>query len=59
MINPSCEATIHEFKTYSYKTDRLTGDVLPILLDENNHVIDALRYALERARGGASMLDAM
>lgn len=59
VIHPSCEATIQEFKTYSYKTDRLTGDVLPILLDENNHVIDALRYALERARGGASMLDAM
>lgn len=59
VIHPSCEATIQEFKTYSYKTDRLTGDVLPILLDENNHVIDAIRYALERARGGASMLDAM
>lgn len=59
VIHSSCEATIQEFKTYSYKTDRLTGDVLPILLDENNHVIDALRYALERARGGASMLDAM
>ena len=59
VIHPSCEATIQEFKTYSYKTDRLTGDVLPILLDENNHIIDALRYALERARGGASMLDAM
>lgn len=59
VIHPSCEATIHEFKTYSYKTDRLTGDVLPILLDENNHVIDAIRYALERARSGASMLDAM
>ncbi|MEG1233864.1 MAG: PBSX family phage terminase large subunit [Acinetobacter sp.] len=59
VIHPSCEATIQEFKTYSYKTDRLTGDVLPILLDENNHIIDSLRYALERARGGASMLDAM
>ena len=59
VILPSCEATIHEFKTYSYKTDRLTGDVLPILLDENNHNLDALRYALERARKGASMLDAM
>ena len=59
IIHPSCTATIQEFKTYSYKTDRLTGDVLPILLDENNHVIDALRYALERARRGASMLDAM
>lgn len=59
IIHPSCTATIQEFKTYSYKTDKLTGDVLPILLDENNHVIDGLRYALERARRGASMLDAM
>ena len=59
IIHPSCTATIQEFKTYSYKTDRLTGDVLPILLDENNHNLDALRYSLERARRGASMLDAM
>lgn len=59
VIHSSCKSTIQEFKTYSYKTDRLTGDVLPILLDENNHVIDALRYALEKARNGASMLDAM
>ena len=59
IIHPSCTATIQEFKTYSYKTDKLTGEVLPILLDENNHVIDGLRYALERARRGASMLDAM
>lgn len=59
VIHPSCTATIQEFKTYSYKTDRLTGEVLPILLDENNHNLDALRYALEKARNGASMLDAM
>lgn len=59
IIHPSCTATIQEFKTYSYKTDKLTGEVLPILLDENNHNLDALRYALEKARRGASMLDAM
>lgn len=59
IIHPSCTATIQEFKTYSYKTDKLTGEVLPILLDENNHNLDSLRYALEKARRGASMLDAM
>jgi phage terminase large subunit len=32
---------------YSYKTDRLTGDVLPIIVDKHNHCIDALRYSLE------------
>jgi hypothetical protein len=35
---------------YSYKTDPLTGQVLPLLEDKHNHVIDALRYALEGAR---------
>jgi len=32
---------------YSYKIDRLSGDVLPVLVDAHNHAIDALRYALE------------
>ena len=35
---------------YSYKTDALTGTILPILEDKNNHVIDALRYACEGIR---------
>lgn len=47
VIHPRCKATIEEFRTYSYKIDRLSGDVLPDLEDKNNHCIDALRYALE------------
>jgi phage terminase large subunit len=39
-----------ELTLYSYKTDPLTGEVLPLLEDKNNHVIDALRYACEGAR---------
>jgi phage terminase large subunit len=35
---------------YSYKTDSLTGVVMPVLEDKNNHVIDALRYACEAIR---------
>jgi len=35
---------------YSYKTDKMTGEVLPIPLDKDNHCIDALRYALEGYR---------
>ena len=31
----------------SYCTDRLTGEVLPEMLDKLNQHIDALRYALE------------
>lgn len=46
-IHPSCTHTVDEFKTYSYKTDKLTGNILPVILDKNNHIIDALRYAIE------------
>ncbi|HHE3639733.1 TPA: PBSX family phage terminase large subunit, partial [Pasteurella multocida] len=42
-IHPRCKETLREFRLYSYKTDRLTGDVLPTVLDEHNHYIDAIR----------------
>jgi phage terminase large subunit len=47
IIHPRCQHTIDEFKLYSYKTDRITGEVLPVLEDRNNHCIDALRYSIE------------
>ncbi|MBV2144231.1 phage terminase large subunit [Falsochrobactrum sp. TDYN1] len=46
VIHPRCKALINEMMLYSYKVDRLTGDVLPVLVDANNHYIDALRYAV-------------
>lgn len=45
-IHPRCPHTYHEFKFYSYKQDKNTGEVLPILLDKDNHIIDSIRYAL-------------
>lgn len=50
VVHPRCTHTIDELTLYSFKTDPLTSDVLPILEDKNNHVIDALRYACEGAR---------
>ena len=50
VVHPRCKHTIDELTLYSFKTDALTGEVLPILEDKNNHVIDALRYACEGAR---------
>ena len=47
-IHPRCKETIGEFRDYSYKKDRLTDEVLPIIIDKYNHYIDALRYALEK-----------
>lgn len=50
IVHPRCKHTIQELTLYSYKTDPLTGVVLPILQDKDNHVIDAVRYANEGAR---------
>lgn len=50
IVHPRCVHTIDELSMYRYKTDPLTGKVLPLLEDKNNHVIDALRYACEGAR---------
>jgi len=50
VVHPRCKNTIAELTHYSYKTDELTGHVLPVLEDKNNHVIDALRYACEGLR---------
>lgn len=46
VIHPRCTHTINEFRSYSYKVDRLTGDVLPEIVDKSNHYIDSIRYAL-------------
>lgn len=56
VIHPRCKHTMGEFKSYRYKVDRLTGEVLPVLMDENNHTIDAIRYALEQVMKGRKSL---
>lgn len=47
VIHPRCTHTMDEAKHYSYKIDRLSADVLPEVVDANNHCIDAIRYALQ------------
>jgi phage terminase large subunit len=46
IVHPRCKHWIEESRMYSYKTDRLTGDVLPDVIDKWNHLMDATRYAL-------------
>lgn len=46
VIHPRCRRLIEETRMYSYRVDRLTGDVMPQIVDAWNHGIDALRYAL-------------
>jgi phage terminase large subunit len=50
VVHPRCKHLIDELTLYSYKTDPLTGLVLPLLADKDNHVLDSLRYACEGVR---------
>jgi phage terminase large subunit len=47
VIHPRCKYTAAEARLWSYKVDKLSGDVLPVLVDANNHCMDAIRYGLE------------
>ena len=50
IVHPRCIHVADELTFYSYKTDPLTEEILPVLDDKKNHTIDALRYALEALR---------
>lgn len=50
IIHPDCVHTIDEFTFYSYEIDKKTEEVTPVLADKKNHVIDAVRYAVETVR---------
>jgi phage terminase large subunit len=47
IIHPRCVHALEEARLYSYKVDRLTGDVLRDVADKHNHIWDSVRYALE------------
>lgn len=47
IIHPRCKNIIEEFNYYSYKVDKISGAILPVIVDKYNHYCDALRYALD------------
>lgn len=54
IVHPRCPHTAAELGSYSYKVDKQTGDILPIIVDKNNHHIDGIRYSFDgyiRGRG--------
>lgn len=46
VIHPRCESAITEATLWAYKMDRQTGKPLSVLAPGNDHVWDAVRYAL-------------
>jgi phage terminase large subunit len=47
VVHPRCTHTAAEFRLYSHKINKATGEPLPDLEDKHNHTIDAIRYALQ------------
>lgn len=57
VVHPRCAHVSYELANYAYKTDRMTGEVLPVLEDKHNHFIDALRYAVERIHRKGKLIE--
>lgn len=55
VIHTRCVHTAQEAKLYSYKVDRLSGDVLAEIVDKHNHCWDAVRYGLEPLIKGSGL----
>jgi phage terminase large subunit len=56
VLHPRCVHTIDEFTLYSYKVDKLTGVATGVLEDKKNHIIDPIRYAIEKMREAVSFV---
>jgi phage terminase large subunit len=61
VVHPRCRHTSDELSFYSWATDPRTEKILhpPRLEDRENHLIDALRYAVEEVRRSGSMMDCL
>lgn len=57
-IHKRCTGLQQEARLYKYKVDKVTGEVLPIVVDKHNHGWDAIRYGLDGViqRRGAKAL---
>jgi phage terminase large subunit len=54
LVHPRCRHLVDELALYAWRTDPRTGEILPELEERENHVIDALRYALEGQRSAGT-----
>jgi phage terminase large subunit len=58
IIHTRCKHMAQEARLYKFKVDKLTGVILPEVVDANNHGWDSVRYALDgfiKRRGSLEM----
>lgn len=56
VVSKRCPHFAEELRRYAYKTDRQTGEILPVVEDAWNHLIDAARYSMERLHRRGKMI---
>lgn len=47
IVSPECENVIRELENYTWQKDKSTGEYISKPIDNYNHTLDALRYAME------------
>lgn len=47
VIHPRCTHALQEMRLYSYKVDKLSGNVMADVEDKHNHIVDSMRYGIE------------
>ncbi|MBN9359817.1 MAG: PBSX family phage terminase large subunit [Herbaspirillum huttiense] len=55
VIHERCKHMAAEARLYSYKVDKTTKEILPVIVDKHNHCWDGVRYGLDgyiQQRGG-------
>jgi phage terminase large subunit len=50
VVHSRCRHVADELTAYSFKKNKLTGQIIPVLEDKKNHTIDSLRYLAEKLR---------
>lgn len=48
VLHARCKHMGDEARNYKHRVDRLTGSILPDIVDKNNHGWDSIRYALHK-----------
>lgn len=54
VVDDRCVKLIEELENYTYQKDRKTNEYINKPVDSYNHVIDAIRYALEPLNGNGT-----
>jgi phage terminase large subunit len=56
MIHPKCENFLNEISSYTWEKDKKTGKSINVPVDNNNHLMDAMRYAVENKMKGSGIV---